>query len=287
MVGDGIVFVRVALRTGHRRAHPYREGRVGAIDDRGDAEFLVAGAAFVLGHRVPVEGGGDELVLRRVRQQVAGDLLDRESVEGQVAVDRPDHPIAITPDFAGLVAGITRAVGVAGEIEPLLRPVFAEGRLREERGDVVLIGLGRAVFHKGLDLAPGGRQSGEVDREAPRQGMAIGFGRGLEAFLLESGEEKSIDLVHRSGVFSHDRHLALHRRIVGPMFLILPALCDPPADQVGLLGRETFPLFRRRHHFLIVLAEDAEEQLALIGFSRHEGGVAAEILRRAFEGIQT
>ena len=51
------------------------------------AELLVVGAALGVGQRVAVEGGGDELVVGRVGQQVAGQLFDGELVERLVRVE--------------------------------------------------------------------------------------------------------------------------------------------------------------------------------------------------------
>ena len=53
---EGIVFVVVALGAIHRGAHPDRQCRVHAVDDRRIAEFLVVGAAAFLGagYRVPL-----------------------------------------------------------------------------------------------------------------------------------------------------------------------------------------------------------------------------------------
>ena len=62
---------------------------------------------------------------RRARQHVAGDLLDRELVERQVAVERVDHPVAILPDAAPVVFLVSVRVGVAREIQPRPRPPFA------------------------------------------------------------------------------------------------------------------------------------------------------------------
>ena len=70
----------VPIQTAMRRVH--------AIDDGDVAELLVVGAAFVVGQRVAMEGRGDELLVGRVGQQVAGDLLDRELVERLVGVER-------------------------------------------------------------------------------------------------------------------------------------------------------------------------------------------------------
>ena len=46
---------------------------------------------------IAVETRRDLLVERRVRQQVARDLLDRELIERHVAVERVDHPVAPRP----------------------------------------------------------------------------------------------------------------------------------------------------------------------------------------------
>ncbi len=53
-------------------------------------------AALEVDHVVPVEAGGDLLLPRRVREQIAGELLDRELVEGQVAVEGARSPSRAT-----------------------------------------------------------------------------------------------------------------------------------------------------------------------------------------------
>ena len=67
LLGERVVLVVVALGAGDGRAHPDGHRRVDAVDDGDVAELLVVGPALVVGHRVAVEGGRDELLVGRVR----------------------------------------------------------------------------------------------------------------------------------------------------------------------------------------------------------------------------
>ena len=188
---DRVVFVGVALRAGHRRTHEHRVGRVDAVDDGGVAELFVAGAAFVLRHRVAMEGRGDELVFGRIGQQVAGQLVDDELVEGLVTVQGFDHPVTIGPDRAARVGGIAGAVGIAGEVEPLAGPVFAVGGLGEEMGDDVgVLGVGELS-----DFGGRGRQAGDVEGEAADEQGLGRLGRPSQAFLLLAVGEEGVDRI--------------------------------------------------------------------------------------------
>ena len=108
--------MRVALGAGDCRAHPNGHGGVDAIDDRRHTVLFVAGSAFVLGHRIAMEGGRNQLTVGRVGQQVTRDLLDRETIEWQIAINRIDHPITIAPNLTRLVAGVPGTVRIASEI---------------------------------------------------------------------------------------------------------------------------------------------------------------------------
>ena len=66
------------------------------------------------------------LLSRRIGQQVAGDLLDRELVERLVGVERADHVVAIGPDRPRHVGHVAGRIGIAGQVEPHPRPVLAE-----------------------------------------------------------------------------------------------------------------------------------------------------------------
>lgn len=115
------------------------EGGAGGVDAVGhgfDAALFAVGAGFDLEERVAMETGGDELVGGRVGEQIAGELFDDELVEGPVAVE---------------------GVGVAGLVQPLARPAFAELGGGEEAVDDGFVGLG---------LGGVGREAGEIEGDA-------------------------------------------------------------------------------------------------------------------------
>ena len=77
------------------------------------------------------ESCGDSILvtlLGRIRgQQIARNLLDDELIVGQVPVEGVNHPIAIAPgEGKGGVARPSGGFAVAGNIEPMASPAFAE-----------------------------------------------------------------------------------------------------------------------------------------------------------------
>src|SRR5262249_2655201 len=103
LLGDGIVLMVVTLGTADGNPQPDCPGGGGAIDDGLDAELLEVDAALLVDHRVALEAGGYLLVGGGAGQEVAGQLLRGEPVEGQVAIQCGDDPVAVFPDDAGRV----------------------------------------------------------------------------------------------------------------------------------------------------------------------------------------
>jgi hypothetical protein len=81
---------------------------------------------------VPVEAGGDFLLERGVGQEIAGELLDGELVEGFVLVEGADHPVAPRVQLAVAVHLVAVGVGVARGIEPVGGHAFAVMRRRKQ-----------------------------------------------------------------------------------------------------------------------------------------------------------
>ena len=71
-----------ALATADRQPEEDRAGGVDPVDDSSHAEFFVVGPALGVDHGVAVKARGNFLIRSRVGKQVAGDLLDRELIEG-------------------------------------------------------------------------------------------------------------------------------------------------------------------------------------------------------------
>ena len=103
--------------------------------------LLFDGSALVGGHVAPVEAGGDLLLFRRTGQEVAGDLLYGEPVEGHVAIEGPDDPVAVGPHLAVVVEVQPVRVGVAGRIEPVACPVLTPLRRVHETIHPSLVGV--------------------------------------------------------------------------------------------------------------------------------------------------
>ncbi len=85
---ERIELVVVALRALDGEAENAFADGVHAVEHRLHAELLGIDAAFLVDHRVAQKAGGHDLILRGVRQQIAGDLLDDELVVRQIAIER-------------------------------------------------------------------------------------------------------------------------------------------------------------------------------------------------------
>jgi len=93
-------------------AHPDLHRGVDTIDDGGVVVLLRVGAAFGIRGRVAVEPRGDDLLGRRVRQQVAGEHLSRKAIVGRVVIERANEPVPPAPDRARWIVNV--ASGIAG-----------------------------------------------------------------------------------------------------------------------------------------------------------------------------
>ncbi len=112
------------------------------------------------------------LVERRVRQQVAGELLDGELVERQVLVEGLDHPVAVRPHLAVVVEVDAVRVGVAGDVEPVPAAMLAPVRRRQQAFDELLVSIGPTCRSRTLRPPPASA-AGRSGRGSPA-GRACG-----------------------------------------------------------------------------------------------------------------
>ena len=85
----------VTLGALHREAEPSGAHRGHTIDGIFEFELLVVDAALAIGQRHTEKAGGDTLFRIGVRLQVTGELIDGELIEGHIAIECVDHPIAL------------------------------------------------------------------------------------------------------------------------------------------------------------------------------------------------
>ena len=152
LVADGIELVRVAARTPHRQPHERRRRRFHTVDDVFDLVLVGDRTAFEIDHVVAVEPRGHFLIAGRVWKQVPRQLLDRELVVREIAVERADDPVAPGPHAAQAVDVVAVRVGVARRIEPGHGHALAVARRLEQGVDALLVGIRRAIGKKCVDL---------------------------------------------------------------------------------------------------------------------------------------
>ena len=102
----------VATGTAHGEAEPDGAGGVDTVDGVFEEEFFHDEPGFRVIAMVTVEAGGDFLIESGVGEEVAGELLDRELVEGLVGVVGIDDPVAPAPHSTGSIVLV--AIGIGG-----------------------------------------------------------------------------------------------------------------------------------------------------------------------------
>ena len=204
-------------------------------------------------------------------QQVAGQLLDREAVEGHVLIEGLDDPIAIGPDLAVIVEVDAVAVGIAGGVEPVAGPMFAPMRRLHQAVGQLLVGLRRRVVDKGLDHLRRRRQAGQIETQPPGQRAAVGLGGRLQAALLQGGQHETIDRVADPACVLYGGQGGPNGRDERPQRLVLGPGRDPGLEPLLLGRRELLVDRRRRHDFVFVRGEDAADHLAFVRLARRDG----------------
>ena len=128
-------------------------------------------------------------------QEVAGKLPGDELVEGEVRVERLDHPVAPGPHGPVDVGLIAEGVGVPRHVEPVDGHPLAEPGRGQQPVDQPLVGVRSAVGQEGVDLGEGRRQTGEVERHPADQPLLARLGRGREPLGLEPGQDEPVDRI--------------------------------------------------------------------------------------------
>ena len=193
LLAEWIVLVVVALRARQRRAQPHRRGGVDAIDEDFVARLVRIDATLFVGHRVAVEAARDLLLSGGIGKHVAGDLLDGERVERHVAVQRVDDPVAVLPHRAAVVFFVAVGVRIAREVEPRARPSFAVVRRGEQSIHDPVVGVARGVGHERIEILWRRRQTGQIQRDAPKQRGPARLGSRRQFFCFKARQHEAVD----------------------------------------------------------------------------------------------
>ena len=195
----------------HRIQHPVRLVEiVGAQSEKPRRGHLLA--------PLPVGFGG---------QQIAGDLLADEPIVGLIAVEGVDDVIAVAPGHRkGIVQRSAHGFAIAGDIEPMASPTFAEPRRPQQTVDYLAEGMLIRVIDKGVDFFRRRRQAEQIERGAAKKGRTVSVGDGRQAGLLALRQEELIHCASRPGKIVHGREF----RPLGGLESPVP----PPLLQVDL-----------------------------------------------------
>jgi hypothetical protein len=130
-------------------------------------------------------------------------LFDGELIEGHVAIERADNPVAIWPNLPHLVIGKSSRVGIARQIEPILgAPLGIGGRLHQPIDDS-LVGTFLGVAKKCLEHRAGNRLPDSAGQDHDRQSSS------WKELLCGYPAKVAKLWLHSLPVFPHDSRFSL------------------------------------------------------------------------------
>ena len=293
-----VELVVVATGAGHREALGAAHDHVDAVVD--DVRRAVQEATA---ERQEAERGEVAVILRVFGDLVGGDLQAQELVVGQVLVESVYDPVAISVGVRVTTffqEDVTLRVGVAGDVEPVAGPAFAEGRRGEEPIDQFLGGLRVLVVDVGGDLIGGRIKAPEGERQATDDDFARRLRIEVEAGRLKFREYEAIKRLADLGFiggrddgrgWSLDglespvlaRVMRDGRRLGRPR----QALTHPFGQRGDRLGRKFFIFARHGVDIFSFGVVDGKNETAKIGFARHDDRPEFAALKDQFAGIQT
>ena len=109
-----------------------------------------------------------------IGDQITGQLMNRELVEGPIGIETGNHPVTIRPDIAGIVGVVADRVGKADDVEPANRHAFAVMRTGQQLLNHLCEGVGCMVLLKGCNRSRDRGQPGEVEGQSPNERAAVG-----------------------------------------------------------------------------------------------------------------
>ena len=289
LLGYQVVLVVMALGTAYGQAEPDRADRVRAVDGLLEPELLDVHASLTILEPVAEEADRHALVGGSSGQGVPRDLLQRESVEWHIVVQRVDDPLPPAPSvWADVVLLVAVRVGVAGEVEPLDGPALAVVLRLEQPVHERHVRLRTRVSpERSRDLGLR-RQSCEIQTDASRQSTGISRPRRLDSLGFQAPKDKAVDGVPHPSLIQHGRERRLDHGPEGPVVrpiggrLRWPrvrrpagALIDPRTENLDLMRIERSAGRRHREVFLQAGHEPEQAACAAVAGDDHRPGVSA------------
>ena len=157
LLRDGIKLVIVTHGAACGQAHPHGHRGIRAVHGVAIDELLIDAAAFAGGDVAAIEARGDLLILRGIRQEIAGELPDGELIKREVLIEGTHHPIAVRPHAALVIEMQAMRIGIAGHIQPVAAHVLAVAFGFQKAIHEAIVGLLGCVSEKRVNLFGCGR----------------------------------------------------------------------------------------------------------------------------------
>jgi hypothetical protein len=123
----------------------------------------------------------------------------------------------------------------ACKIEPVVGHALGIARRREQAIDEALVRIRRRVGDESVDLLERRRQARQRQADAADQRLAVGCGRGREAFAVKKIQHEPVDIVRGRFRFRSVRDHGPLRLDERPMRAILGAAVDPRLEDRHML----------------------------------------------------
>ena len=138
---------------------------------------------------------GDLLLILVVHQLVAGQLFRQETVVGSVAVQGPDHVVAIAPGVGADLVFVDDSfrIAVPGQVEPVLGPALPVGGRVQEPVQEPLVGPRLPVLQVVQDFLRRGGHPRQVEIGPAQQHQWLALGREAQTLGLQLRQQKEVD----------------------------------------------------------------------------------------------
>ena len=229
---------------------------------------------------------------RFITEQIAGDLLGDEPIEGHVGVEGGDAVVAISPRMRKrrIATKAVVAVGfsVTGHVEPVSSPAFAELRPGEQVVDECAHGSltpHRVRRLEGFDLGGRRRQPEKIDEEPTDERAGWRVVGGCEPHRLDPRKHEVVERITWPAGSLHSRQLRISYRLerpkVGPRGRRrrgdcsrrhrLPRIGSPASHPLLEITDHRLGQWSFRWHLRARIPQRMDQQ-ALVRSSRHDRG---------------
>ncbi len=103
----------MALGTAHSQTQKHGAKRIRPVDRIHEEIFVLDGAALVAGDMIAIETTGNHLFLGWIVDQITGQLVDDELIEGLIGSIRLENPVPPWPDRTAGIHVDPRSIAVS------------------------------------------------------------------------------------------------------------------------------------------------------------------------------